>query len=78
MNHTLQHVLYNARYKIAVVKPSRLGSCRGMGFVARRVGHRADFFDLLRRIVRLRNEKDRKNQSVSHRRSRIIHNPTVS
>ncbi len=49
-----------------------------MGFVARRVGHRADFFDLLRRIVALRNEKDRKNQPMSHRRSSIIHNPTVS
>ncbi len=49
-----------------------------MGFVARRVGHRADFFDLLRRIVALRNEKERKNKPVSHRRSRIIHNPTVS
>ncbi len=33
-----------------------------MGFVASRVGHRADFFDLLRRIVGLRNEKDRKNR----------------
>ncbi len=49
-----------------------------MGFVARRVEHRADFFDLLRRIVALRNEEDRKNQSLSHRRSRIIHHPTVS
>ncbi len=49
-----------------------------MEFVARRVGHRVDFFDLLRRIVALRNEKDRKNQPMSHRRSRIIHNPTVS
>ncbi len=32
-----------------------------MGGVARRVGHRADFFDLLRRIVALRKEIDRKN-----------------
>ena len=49
-----------------------------MGFVARREGNRAHFFDLLRRIVVLRNEKDRKNEPVSHRRSRIIHNPTAS
>ena len=49
-----------------------------MGFVARRVGNRAHFFDLLRRIVVLRNEKDRKNELVSHRCSRIIHNLTVS
>ncbi len=49
-----------------------------MEFVARRVGHRADFFDLLWRVVALRNEKDRKNQPVSHRRSNLIHNPTVS
>lgn len=49
-----------------------------MGFVARRVGNRAHFFDLLRHIVALRNEKDQKNEPISHRRSRIIHNPTVS
>ncbi len=49
-----------------------------MGFVVRRVGHRADFFYLLRRIEALRNEKDPINQLIFHRRSRIIHNPTVS
>ena len=49
-----------------------------MGFVARRVGNRVQFFDLLRRIVALRNEKERKNAPVSHRRSRIIHSPTAS
>ncbi|MCK5188965.1 MAG: hypothetical protein KAR12_02795, partial [Methylococcales bacterium] len=55
-----------------------LGGCRVMGFVARRVGNRAHFFDLLRRIVVLRNEKDRKNEPVSHRRSRIISSRTAS
>ncbi len=49
-----------------------------MGFVVRRVGHRADLFDLLRRIVVLRNEKDRKNQPMFRRRSRIIHNLAAS
>ncbi len=49
-----------------------------MGFVARRVENRGQFFDLLRRIVGLRNEKERKNAPISHCRSRIIHNPTVS
>ncbi len=38
-----------------------------MEFVARRVGHQADFYDFLRRIVGgLRNKKDRKNEPVSH------------
>ncbi len=47
-----------------------------MGLVVRRMENRADIFDILRRIVVLRNEKDRKNQPISYRRSRIIHNPT--
>ncbi len=49
-----------------------------MGFVARRMGHRADFFDLLGHTAAPGNEKDRKNQLASHHRRRIIHNPTVS
>ncbi len=49
-----------------------------MGFVARRLVNRVHFFDLLRRIVVLRNEKERKNAPISQRRSRIIHNPTAS
>ncbi len=49
-----------------------------MGFVTRRVGNRARFFDLLRRSGVLRNEKDRKNVPIRHCRSRIIHNPTAS
>jgi hypothetical protein len=49
-----------------------------MGFVTRRVGNQGQFFDLLRRIVVIRNEKDRKNAPVSHCQSRIIHNPTTS
>ncbi len=49
-----------------------------MGCVTRRVENRAGFFDPLRCIVVLRNEKDRKNKPVSHHSSRVIHNPTVS
>ncbi len=49
-----------------------------MGFVTRRVGNRVDFFALLRRIVVLRNEKERKNTPISRCHSRIIHNPTAS
>jgi hypothetical protein len=49
-----------------------------MGFVTRRAGNRGQFFDHLRRIVVLRNEKDRKNAPISHCQSRIIHNPTAS
>jgi len=33
------------------------------------VGNRGQFFDLLRRIVILRNEKDRKNGPISYRRT---------
>ncbi len=49
-----------------------------MGFVTRRVGNRVDFFALLRRIVVLRNEKERKNTPISRCRSRIIHDLTAS
>ncbi len=49
-----------------------------MGIVASKVGNRGQFFDLLRRIVDLFNEKDRKNGPISHRRSRFFHNPTAS
>ncbi len=55
-----------------------LEGCQVMGTVARREGNRTGFFDLLRRIVVLRSEKDRKNQPNSHRRSRIMHHPTNS
>ncbi len=41
-----------------------------MGVAARRVESRVGFLDLLRHIVVFRNEKDRKNQPISHRRSR--------
>jgi hypothetical protein len=53
-----------------------------MGIVARQEGHfyewRDHFFDLLRRISGIFNEKDRKNEPVSHRRSRSFHSPTDS
>ncbi len=47
-----------------------------MGFVARREGHRTDFFDLLGHTGAPGNEKDWKNQPMPHRCSRIFHPPT--
>jgi hypothetical protein len=49
-----------------------------MVFVASKVGERGQIFTILRRIVVLRNEESGKFGPLSHRRSRIIHNPTAS
>ncbi len=46
------------KFSLALENSPNPGGCRVMGFVARRAGHRADFFDLLRRIVGLCNEND--------------------
>jgi len=49
-----------------------------MTFVTRRVENQVQFFDLLRCIVELRNEKNRKIAPVFQYRSSIIHNLAAS
>ncbi len=54
----------------------RAVACRTQVFVARQVGNRGQFFDRLRHLVVLHNEKDRKNGPISRRRSRTTLSPT--
>ncbi len=57
---------------------AELGACRAWRVVARQMKNRGQFFDLLRRIVVLFNDKERKNGPIFHRRSRFFPSLTGS